>query len=243
MSESEGAKLAKAITDYNDLVNLQECVPVLKRWSEAGEALAQGYFATSLWGGVGVPKDEAAAKAYFADGSLLKKLRAIAEAEGPMRADAALVIGWAYDDGFVGPQDSTEAVVWYRRAAEAGLARGHVEISRCLQLGTGVEADADGAFRHAKIAADSNCAAGIFQLGNYYMTGTGVAADPAKCAEYSRKSAALNCSAGQFGLGLCFEQGIGVDKDEAQAIHYYRLASEQDFHFATDALKRMQDGK
>lgn len=237
---AKGDEWSQAVTQWVDFVKLRECVPVLQRYSDVGDALARGCIATALWGGVIVPKDQAASKAMFEDGSLLRELRAVAEGDGAKKAEAAIVLGHAYDDGFVGEQNTAEGIKWYTLAADSGNARGHVELSRCFSLGTSVDKDPAKAFHHAKLAADAGSAPGLFQLGTYFLQGVGVEADPAKCAHYSKLSADMDCCAGQFGMGMCYEQGISFDKDLSQAAHFYQLAVDQDFPMAAEALERVK---
>jgi TPR repeat protein len=59
----------------------------------------------------------------------------------PTDRTAQYDLGWKYDNGEGVPQDDAEAVKWYRRAAEQGLADAQVSLGQMYADGKGVLKD------------------------------------------------------------------------------------------------------
>ena len=63
-------------------------------------------------------------------------------------------LGSCYDFGFCVAQDKSEAVKWYRKAAEQGLADGQYWLGRCYAEGEGVAQDKTEAIKWYRKAAE-----------------------------------------------------------------------------------------
>ena len=70
-----------------------------------------------------------------------------------------------YEAGEGVPQDYAEAVRWYRKAADAGIAAAEYNLGRSYFTGHGVPQDYAEAFRWSRKAADSGHAAAQTNLG------------------------------------------------------------------------------
>jgi TPR repeat protein len=153
------------------------------------------------------------------------ELRALAE-KGDPRAQYNLAL--YYDEGSHGlSRDPAEAVVWYRKASEQGLAQAQNNLGTMYELGSGVPQDyqaAVGWYRKAavqgwrspsttsgsRITADAESSRTIKRPWN----GTG-----------RRPSRALG--AAQQLLGAMYDVGKGTDRNSQEAVHWYRQAAEQ----------------
>ncbi len=96
-------------------------------------------------------------------------------------AKAQLELGNIYRDGddydFT---DYTEAVKWYRKAAEQGIAEAQFELGRCLLKGLGdpeFHPDTDEGVKWVRKAVEQGYAKAQMQLGDLYENGYGVPQD------------------------------------------------------------------
>jgi TPR repeat protein len=86
-------------------------------------------------------------------------------------------------------KDETEAVEWYRKAAEQGNVDAQFRLGVWYRHGTGVAKDETEAVVWYRKAAEQNNALAQCNLGLCYDNGTGVAKDEAKAVEWYRKAA------------------------------------------------------
>ena len=87
-------------------------------------------------------------------------------------------------------QDYAEAVKWYRKAAELGVAYAQLSLGMCYQYGWGVTQDYAEAVKWYRKAADQGDAWAQNNLGVCYYNGQGVTKDLDKAKELWRKAAA-----------------------------------------------------
>jgi len=96
--------------------------------------------------------------------------------QGDVRAQNGL--GALYDNGLGVPRrDSSEAVKWYRRAAEKGYAPAQANLCGTYFMGRGVSRDYAEAVKWCVRDAEQNDANGQSLLGNMYANGIGVPQD------------------------------------------------------------------
>lgn len=104
---------------------------------------------------------------------------------------AQLNLGAAYDHGLSGfPQDPAKAVLWYRRAAEAGVAEAQFNLAHCLATGHGIARDDAEALRWMDAAARQGLRDARFLLGVMLANGMGGPADTAAAIDWLGKAAA-----------------------------------------------------
>jgi len=113
----------------------------LRLLADEGNADAQYRLARMYESGEGVPKNPAAARAWY---------RKAAE-QG--RADAQQLMGFIYDDGMGVPQDHEAAVSWFRRAADQGDSVSQYTLAQKYILGEGVARDVVQAHKWLSLAA------------------------------------------------------------------------------------------
>ena len=121
----------------------------------------------------------------------------------------------------------TEAVVWYRKAADQGYAGAQFELGRCFANGWGVTKDYNEAVRWFRKAADQGHAEAQYELGVCYEYGQGVTQDYNEAVRWLRKAADQGDASAQNNLGYCYAHGRGVTQDYNEAVRWYRKATDQ----------------
>ena len=83
----------------------------------------------------------------------------------------------------------TEAVKWYRKAAEQGLADAQFSLGDCYPEGEGVTQNMTEAVKWFRKAAEQGLADAQFALGACYQSGTGVTQNKAEAKKWHQKAA------------------------------------------------------
>ena len=110
-----------------------------------------------------------------ADRKVLVEIRAGAD-KGD--AKARYELGRAFFSGTLGvAKDETEAVKWFRKAAEQNVADAQFSLGVCYAIGQGVMKDDAEAVKWFRKAAEQNYADAQYNLGVCYDSGEGVAKD------------------------------------------------------------------
>ena len=109
-----------------------------------------------------------------------------AENEDP---EAQYNLGNMYYFGTGVAKDYNEAVKWYRKAAEQGLAQAQNNLGFMYNKGYGVAKDYNEAFKWWRKAAEQGDAKAQCNLGVMYDTGEGVAKDYNEAVKWFRKAA------------------------------------------------------
>ena len=124
------------------------------------------------------------------------------------------------------PEDYSEAVKWYRKAAELGSADGQFNLGYMYENGEGVEKDYSESAKWYRKAAEQGHADGQFNLGCMYINGNGVPQYNSDAMKWFLKAAEQGHSAAQFNIGVMYANGIGVPQDNSEAVKWYRKAAE-----------------
>jgi TPR repeat protein len=120
-------------------------------------------------------------------------------------------------------QDKTEAVKWFRLAAEQGLDRAEYNLALCYLSGDGVAKDPSEAFRWQSRAAAQGRAEPAYSLGLMYLNGDGVSPDAARGLDWIGKAAAQGLPAAFGRLGDAYWSGEGVARDSVEALKWFSL--------------------
>lgn len=143
-------------------------------------------------------------------------------------ADAQNKIGCCFRWGIAGfAQKHEEAVRWFKKAADQGLAKSQSNLGVCYLNGTGVEQDSKTAVEWFSKAAEQGYAFAQIKLARCLIDGEGVETNHEKAVEWFNKAAEQGLSDAQLDLGYCYEQGLGVTKDVEKAAEYYKKAAQQ----------------
>ena len=122
----------------------------------------------------------------------LPALRARAESGDPW---AQINLGAAYDHGLGGVErDPPRAVIWYRRAAEAGIPEAQFNLAHCLASGRGTPRDDVEAFAWMQRAAEQGLTDAEYLTGVMLAEGIGTARDPTRARDWLERAAAKGLS-------------------------------------------------
>ena len=105
--------------------------------------------------------------------------------------------------------DTTEAVRWYRLAAEQGYRLAQYQLGLWYEAGLGGVQDLDEAVRWYRVAADRGDLRSQTRLGYLHHRGRGVPKDTAESARWYRLAADRGYSRAQYKLGLLYQEGRG----------------------------------
>jgi TPR repeat protein len=144
--------------------------------------------------------------------------------------------GIKYYFGKDAPQIYSEAVRWWRKAAERGHAKAQFNLGCCYRDGQGVPQDYVEAVKWHRKAAEQNLAAAQGELGDCYARGEGVPEDQVEAVKWYRKAAEQNDADAQFNMGLCYQLGLGVEENDTEAVKWYSKAAEQGNETAQNRL-------
>ena len=147
--------------------------------------------------------------------------------------------GWMYDNGYGVSKDYSEAVEWYRKAAEQGNARGQTRLGLMYIYGYGVLKDYAEAIKWFRKAVEQGYSGGANALGWMYENGCGVSQDYSEAVKLYRKSAEQGNDMGQSNLGAMYHNGTGVQRNSSEAIKWYRKAAQQGNETAQNNLRKL----
>ena len=143
--------------------------------------------------------------------------------------NAQLDVGIAYFEGVGVDTDTIEAIKWFRRAADQGLAEAQYLIGWAYKTGIGgMPKDAAEAFSWFQKAANQGLAEAEGALGNAYYFGVGVPQDRADGVRWLARAAKQGIAEAQVGLGMIYSEGNqDVKRDEAEAVRLFQNAAQQ----------------
>ena len=140
-------------------------------------------------------------------------------------ADAQFNLGHMYAKGEGVSKDATEAVKWWRMAAEQGFAIAQNSLGLMYDRGIGVPKDATEAVKWFRKAAEQGDADAQFNLGLMYYKGEGVPKNAAEAVKWWRKAVEQGNAIAQCNLGAMYHRGEGVPKNNVQAYKWWNLAA------------------
>ena len=128
-----------------------------------------------------------------------------------------------YENGTGVSQNDSEALEWYRKAAEKGNAEAQLELGKRYFEGRGVSPNEDEAVKWYTKAAENGNTDAQLALGDRYFVEQKYSA----AAKWYRKAAEQRISNAQYKLGLMYSQGQGVERNYVEAAEWYRKAADQ----------------
>ncbi len=126
-------------------------------------------------------------------------------------------LGMLYDTGQGVPQNSKEALTWFRKSSEHGYAGGMSNLGRMLEQGRGTSRHADTAAVWFRKAAELGQADAQFNLGVLYERGEGVIQNDKYAASWYSLAATNGQVQAQARLGHLYRVGRGVEKNLSRA--------------------------
>lgn len=133
-------------------------------------------------------------------------------------------LGSAYERGEGVTKSPTDALQWYRKAADQGYAPAQNDLGSIYQFGVGVERDYGQAVKFFQMAVDQDLAIAYSNLGYMYDKGLGIREDKTRAAELYRIGAEKGSVEGMLNLGVSYWRGEGVPRDLIRAHMWLDLA-------------------
>lgn len=149
-------------------------------------------------------------------------------------------IGMLYSEGKGVRRDDSEAVKWFRKAAEQGHADAQHYLGVSYHYGIGATRDYSEAVKWYHKAAEQGHAAAQYSLGYMYERGYGVPKDYSEAARWHHKAAEQGYATAQYKLGSMYENGHGVPKDYSEAVKWYRKVAEQGDENARGKIRELE---
>ena len=148
------------------------------------------------------------------------------------------LMGRCHDFGFTVPKDDSEAIRWYRLAADQGYARAQLSLGILTAAGRGTAKDPAAALDlYRKAAEQPSCPEAYERVIQAYNQGVGVPKDPAKVKELAPKAvaayehlAAQGYAGARMRLGRIVLNGVWgtpVDVEKGLALYRQGLAQGQ----------------
>ena len=119
--------------------------------------------------------------------------------------------------------DQSEAVKWYRMAAEHGLPDAVFELAKCYRFGIGVRRNRTTASKWLHKAAEQGHAKAMVMVGKLCLDYDSGEYNPRKAVRLFRQASDQGDAWGMFHLGECYINGDGVKKDfDAAYLWFYK---------------------
>lgn len=136
-------------------------------------------------------------------------------------------IGTFYENGVGLAPNYTEALKWYKKAADAGLVEAMYRIGSCYEIGIGTPVNPKEAIAFYQKAANNKSGSAAYKLASIYMSGSLVPIDQAKAVEYMHTAVANGHSDAANELGVIYLQGLlGQPADTAKASQMFLQSAE-----------------
>lgn len=120
----------------------------------------------------------------------------------------------------------SQAMVYFKQAAEQGDAEAQFEVGRMYAEGIGRKKDCYEAVEWYQMAVKQNNANAKAWLSDLYIIGCGVELDYDKALKLIRESVSQGNAYGMNNLGYMYNQGYGVVKNNTEAVKWYRKSAE-----------------
>ena len=138
-------------------------------------------------------------------------------------------------DKFKAEGNVEKAVLYYTKAAEKGDARAQFIMSLCYNDGYGVDPDEERSMYWLNLSLEQEYALAQNFRGVVY-TYHKENSDYKKALAYYKKAALQGYSEAQYNVGWCYFNGYGVEADQEEAMRWIRMAAEQEYALALDAM-------
>lgn len=147
--------------------------------------------------------------------------------ESAMTGDpaAAFEVAARFTEGARVPQNLPAAVLWYERAAGAGLAPAQYRLGSIFEKGMGVTKDMAKAQVWYRRAADSGNVKAMHNLAVLSAEGAGGEPDLVGAAALFRQAAEHGVRDSQFNLAILHARGLGVPQDLIEAYKWFAIAA------------------
>lgn len=125
-------------------------------------------------------------------------------------------------------KDDKQAVSWYTKAADQGLAGAQFDLGRMYVAGKGVTRDSELGIAWQLKAAEQGLASAQFVIGKRYFSGVGLPKDYELALDMLLQAAEQGFASAQNQLAVMHFKGEGVPKDLVQAHKWFSIAEASD---------------
>ncbi len=136
-------------------------------------------------------------------------------------------------------QSYKKAAVWFREAADAGIANARYNLGVLYHQGLGVYKDIEQAIAWYETAATLGHPEAQYNLGIAYIEGVGVEYDPQKAAVYFENAAGKGITEAAYNLGLIHENALLGTAKPDEALKWYKTAADAGSPEAKAALEQL----
>lgn len=123
--------------------------------------------------------------------------------------------------------DYSEAIKWFRKAAEQGYAPAQSNLGRMYNEGRGVEKNSSEAAIWLFNAAQQGDTEAQLILGYLYQLGQGVKQDYTVAFSLYQKAADKGSAVAQNNLAYMYQEGYGISQDYKEAFKWFRKSADQ----------------
>lgn len=134
-----------------------------------------------------------------------------------------------------------EALVLFRKMAEAGDPEAQHNLALLYRTGKGVEKNLELSAQWFRKAADQGVSDAQYYLGHMYDVGEGVAQNSQYAYVWYRKAAEKGHGLAQINLGVLYANGLGVPQDIEQAYLWFHVAAAQGYQVAFENRKIIEE--
>lgn len=174
------------------------------------------------------------------DAALPKLVAAIEEKALDGNAEAQHDLAAIYTAGHGGVKQNFErAAMWFREAADNGIANARYNLGVLYHQGLGVKRDLGKALYWYREAATLSHPEAQYNLGIAYIEGIGTEYNAPMAASYFQRAANNGIMEAAYNLGLIYENGLLGEADTNQALLWYKVAADQGSADAQNAIKQL----
>jgi TPR repeat protein len=226
ISKKEGLSKEKALAALSDLGKPEDYNIVFSKRAFSklpDEIPSEDLLAWKLKNAEAKIIDLEAKQKYTQGNSPQQPTQSLVDGDESMSAEAQYARGKEHFE----KKDYKEAIHWYRRAANLGLAEAQYHFGRMHDKGFGTEQNFDESIKWFRKAAEQGNAQGQNALGASYYRGEGVLKNTIEAVKWYRKAAEQGDANAQYSLGWSYANGEGVPKDPTEGLKWFRKAAAQ----------------
>lgn len=174
------------------------------------------------------------------DAALPHLVAAIEEKALGGNAEAQHDLAAIYTAGHGGvKQNFDRAALWFREAADNGIANARYNLGVLYHQGLGVKRDLSRALYWYREASTLSHPEAQYNLGIAYIEGIGTDYNAPMAASYFERAANNGIMEAAYNLGLIYENGLLGDADTNRALLWYKVAADQGSQDAQNAIKQL----
>lgn len=138
-------------------------------------------------------------------------------------------IGILHERGIGVSRDLAEALKWYRKSADQGLAAGEYAAGLMFALGLGTQQDKSLGSLYLRRSAEHGLPPGQFVWATCLQFGFAGETNLTEALRWHGIAASNNFAPSQYALGSMHDEGDGIPQNHIEAVRLYRLAASQKY--------------